>query len=54
MKVGFNRLWRISPQEFFNGFSGNDQISAGKCLKALIDSKGLSPPKSHDLIRLAE
>ena len=28
------------------------QQSAEKCLKALIESKGLNPPKSHDLIML--
>ena len=28
------------------------QQSVEKCLKALIESKGLNPPKSHDLIML--
>ena len=28
------------------------QQSAEKCLKALIESKGLNPPKSHDLVML--
>ncbi len=28
------------------------QQSVEKCLKAVIESRGLNPPKSHDLIRL--
>jgi HEPN domain-containing protein len=28
------------------------QQSVEKCLKALIESRGLNPPKSHDLIML--
>ena len=58
--AGRNRF-ESNPCSFKRGLKEGDltgvvcfhaQQSVEKCLKALIESKGLNPPKSHDLILL--